>query len=129
MYLHYYSSSNLTLPVFPVSPLLFFFNDTPTTEIYTLSLHDALPISNQPKPTHHNKTPFRLLWSWPALNRAACHTLTPACSSQLICSLPTCKQNCTSSASTVTMPPLSACNSVPVMAHRSAPAAFSPCSS
>src|SRR5439155_26620032 len=23
----------------------FFFNDTPTTEIYTLSLHDALPIS------------------------------------------------------------------------------------
>src|SRR5947209_17334176 len=24
--------------------LLFFFNDTPTTEIYTLSLHDALPI-------------------------------------------------------------------------------------
>src|SRR3989441_13060159 len=25
---------------------LFFFNDTATTEIYTLSLHDALPISN-----------------------------------------------------------------------------------
>src|SRR5450755_2857666 len=25
--------------------LHFFFNDTPTTEIYTLSLHDALPIS------------------------------------------------------------------------------------
>src|SRR5688572_32092633 len=24
--------------------LLFFFNDTPSTEIYTLSLHDALPI-------------------------------------------------------------------------------------
>src|SRR5437588_7980085 len=24
--------------------LFFFFNDTPTTEIYTLSLHDALPI-------------------------------------------------------------------------------------
>src|SRR3712207_7308114 len=28
----------------------FFFNDTATTEIYTLSLHDALPISG-PKPT------------------------------------------------------------------------------
>src|SRR5437868_10089261 len=27
-----------------VSILLFLFNDTPTTEIYTLSLHDALPI-------------------------------------------------------------------------------------
>src|SRR6267143_5512881 len=26
----------------------FFFNDTATTEIYTLSLHDALPISNRP---------------------------------------------------------------------------------
>src|SRR2546422_10351400 len=26
--------------------LSFFFNDTATTEIYTLSLHDALPISN-----------------------------------------------------------------------------------
>src|SRR3989442_14291121 len=26
----------------------FFFNDTATTEIYTLSLHDALPISDPP---------------------------------------------------------------------------------
>src|SRR5215210_9455240 len=26
----------------------FFFNDTSTTEIYTLSLHDALPISRDP---------------------------------------------------------------------------------
>src|SRR3990167_7054720 len=31
------SQSNLVFP-------LFFFNDTATTEIYTLSLHDALPI-------------------------------------------------------------------------------------
>src|SRR3712207_7345468 len=28
-----------------LSTFLFFFNDTATTEIYTLSLHDALPIS------------------------------------------------------------------------------------
>src|SRR2546429_4095399 len=28
--------------------LFFFFNDTATTEIYTLSLHDALPISISP---------------------------------------------------------------------------------
>src|SRR3989442_6915430 len=34
--------------------LFFFFNDTATTEIYTLSLHDALPIS----PNH---LPFRSL--------------------------------------------------------------------
>src|SRR2546428_7241406 len=35
---------------------LFFFNDTATTEIYTLSLHDALPISSgtppAPRPPH-----------------------------------------------------------------------------
>src|SRR2546430_10050193 len=33
------------------SPLyfFFFFNDTATTEIYTLSLHDALPISTLPQ--------------------------------------------------------------------------------
>src|SRR5712675_3478716 len=29
----------------PVMLFFFFFNDTATTEIYTLSLHDALPIS------------------------------------------------------------------------------------
>src|SRR2546422_10220870 len=29
--------------------IFFFFNDTATTEIYTLSLHDALPISIQEK--------------------------------------------------------------------------------
>src|SRR5258708_25627173 len=28
----------------------FFFNDTATTEIYTLSLHDALPIFEVPRP-------------------------------------------------------------------------------
>src|SRR2546422_6501500 len=30
----------------PLSSFFFFFNDTATTEIYTLSLHDALPISH-----------------------------------------------------------------------------------
>src|SRR2546430_3943823 len=30
--------------------LFFFFNDTATTEIYTLSLHDALPIYPPPRP-------------------------------------------------------------------------------
>src|SRR5256885_1865404 len=32
------------LPRPPPCPSFFFFNDTATTEIYTLSLHDALPI-------------------------------------------------------------------------------------
>src|SRR5256885_12779367 len=30
--------------------IFFFFNDTATTEIYTLSLHDALPISSDQAP-------------------------------------------------------------------------------
>src|SRR5437660_10960960 len=38
--LHFYACPSASL-------LFFFFNDTPTTEIYTLSLHDALPISER----------------------------------------------------------------------------------
>src|SRR5260221_6700809 len=33
------------ISLYPHTALFFFFNDTATTEIYTLSLHDALPIS------------------------------------------------------------------------------------
>src|SRR2546422_7292295 len=36
----------MTLRRSPISAF-FFFNDTATTEIYTLSLHDALPISSR----------------------------------------------------------------------------------
>src|SRR5256885_9910678 len=40
--------------------IFFFFNDTATTEIYTLSLHDALPISQmrQEKETLRGKKSF-----------------------------------------------------------------------
>src|SRR2546428_14123819 len=44
--------SQISFPLFvrPECPLFFFFNDTATTEIYTLSLHDALPIwAGQPR--------------------------------------------------------------------------------
>src|SRR3712207_7032640 len=37
--------------------MCFFFNDTATTEIYTLSLHDALPICAQPVPTPRTPAP------------------------------------------------------------------------
>src|SRR5437867_12949091 len=36
--------SRLHVPVHSYYHFFFFFNDTATTEIYTLSLHDALPI-------------------------------------------------------------------------------------
>src|SRR2546429_1900835 len=39
--------------------LFFFFNDTATTEIYTLSLHDALPISLSPPLFHSHSSPPR----------------------------------------------------------------------
>src|SRR2546425_3777383 len=35
--------------------LFFFFNDTATTEIYTLSLHDALPISRRTAPSRRRR--------------------------------------------------------------------------
>src|SRR2546430_13687799 len=41
-----------------MSVFFFFFNDTATTEIYTLSLHDALPISRG-----HSRS-FRWSWRW-----------------------------------------------------------------
>src|SRR3712207_6895402 len=37
--------------------IFFFFNDTATTEIYTLSLHDALPISRD---LHHARDELRV---------------------------------------------------------------------
>src|SRR5436305_14205359 len=44
IYLHH--SVKLLAFLRTVSFFFFFFNDTATTEIYTLSLHDALPISS-----------------------------------------------------------------------------------
>src|SRR5258708_18429207 len=38
----------MPIPDDPSHPYFFFFNDTATTEIYTLSLHDALPICTDP---------------------------------------------------------------------------------
>src|SRR5260221_2270799 len=58
----------------------FFFNDTATTEIYTLSLHDALPIyrslQSPPPPTGTAGSPLAnhaqcQPWDWNAGRRAA----------------------------------------------------------
>src|SRR5260370_39692110 len=55
-----------SLPLFS----FFFFNDTATTEIYTLSLHDALPISAQPWSAWPTAPPilpnWRSTWVTPA---------------------------------------------------------------
>src|SRR6266436_5573836 len=64
----------------------FFFNDTATTEIYTLSLHDALPISMQPfsfpvSCRSRRQTLFRRSASWLANRnlRQATAARSPAC--------------------------------------------------
>src|SRR5438067_10529496 len=43
-----------------ISKFLFFFNDTPPTAIYTLSLHDALPISLAPRPARRSRMALHL---------------------------------------------------------------------
>src|SRR3712207_8848314 len=48
--------------------LFFFFNDTATTEIYTLSLHDALPISCEYTAWQHNQPPPFASGAVPFLN-------------------------------------------------------------
>src|SRR5690242_21725642 len=44
MHILYFNHSRHILPYVIISYPYFFYNDTATTEIYTLSLHDALPI-------------------------------------------------------------------------------------
>src|SRR5215218_11439193 len=63
--------------------LFFFFNDTATTEIYTLSLHDALPISSGS--THTWVTSVTTWRSTPA--RSEEHTSELQSHSDLVCRL------------------------------------------
>src|SRR2546427_9621901 len=53
----------------------FFFNDTATTEIYTLSLHDALPIWK----CHRRETGTRDRAAGRAAHRATCATPVRCC--------------------------------------------------
>src|SRR5438876_10545317 len=66
--------------------ILFFFNDTATTEIYTLSLHDALPISTSTpatSPVHRMPgLPFVL-----SLSRSEEHTSELQSPVHLVCRL------------------------------------------
>src|SRR2546427_12377005 len=75
----------LSISLHPILFLSFFFNDTATTEIYTLSLHDALPIS---RPSAHTSTTSGLA-GWitmramrPVESRPACCQLRPASRSE-----------------------------------------------
>src|SRR5437762_14383490 len=63
----------------------FFFNDTATTEIYTLSLHDALPISSQFR-LSGSRWRLRSVSSW-ASGRSEEHTSELQSPMYLVCRL------------------------------------------
>src|ERR1035438_10623627 len=61
----------------------FFFNDTATTEIYTLSLHDALPICNR----RRSRGPDGCGWSGRHAGRSEEHTSELQSLRHLVCRL------------------------------------------
>src|SRR3712207_7916392 len=71
--------------------MFFFFNDTATTEIYTLSLHDALPISTRSRTSAIRRTagstrgPLTCPSSPPAGVRRVCCTAGPVQNGQVPC--------------------------------------------
>src|SRR2546430_9795572 len=73
--------------------VFFFFNDTATTEIYTLSLHDALPISLMSSSWRTSATiPTTVtqgapLFTPPSLMRSEEHTSELQSQSNLVCRL------------------------------------------
>src|SRR5476649_3097263 len=72
-------------PVFSLCVLFFFFffNDTATTEIYTLSLHDALPISDRST----RSTPCSPTHKFATATRSEEHTSELQSHSDLVCRL------------------------------------------
>src|SRR6266508_6887539 len=61
----------------------FFFNDTATTEIYTLSLHDALPISSDPD----WQTAEFAVHTWDLATRSEEHTSELQSRGHIVCRL------------------------------------------
>src|SRR6266576_2589223 len=67
----------------PIVVFFFFFNDTATTEIYTLSLHDALPVSANPLIAHRPRED----WVEIAVPRSEEHTSELQSRRDLVCRL------------------------------------------
>src|SRR5688572_31474428 len=88
----------LVLIAYPVVVSVFFFTATATTEIYTLSLHDSLPISGQPG-TNRTAATVEATAStaptaaaqnqpvWPMPTRSEEHTSELQSQSNLVCRL------------------------------------------
>src|SRR4030043_528197 len=67
--------------------LFFFFNDTATTEIYPLSLHDALPILRTSPSVRFPFTRRKRAASWPGFSRSEEHTSELQSRLHLVCRL------------------------------------------
>src|SRR5438067_5717930 len=67
--------------------MLFFFNDTAPTEIYTLSLHDALPISGRRGRRADRPSPFLRPVAPPRARRSEEHTSELQSRFDLVCRL------------------------------------------
>src|SRR2546423_15501414 len=82
---------SLVVTIPPSPPVFFFFfNDTATTEIYTLSLHDALPICSdrctiRPAPRWSRRHPMPL--PTPSRSRSEEHTSELQSLAYLVCRL------------------------------------------
>src|SRR6266511_6470434 len=75
----------MSVTFFLVLQFLFFFNDTATTEIYTLSLHDALPISAST--TSSSPRSRGTCGWWPSTSRSEEHTSELQSRENLVCRL------------------------------------------
>src|SRR5438093_13142021 len=71
----------------PSAPSFFFFNDTPTTEIYTLSLHDALPIYQRSADPPHRRRADRARDLDRGRHRSEEHTSELQSLTNLVCRL------------------------------------------
>src|SRR5256885_6917643 len=86
-------SSEMLLVLHRPSPIsfFFFFNDTATTEIYTLSLHDALPISRDRRWNArlrvHGQGPFERVPHGGVHDRSEEHTSELQSPCNLVCRL------------------------------------------
>src|SRR5256885_16620660 len=70
-----------------ITLFFFFFNDTATTEIYTLSLHDALPICHWRQHGHAGRQPLAQLPPGHAASRSEEHTSELQSPCNLVCRL------------------------------------------
>src|SRR3990167_712010 len=80
------------IPPNGMNSVIIFFNDTATTEIYTLSLHDALPISTRRISRHGFPSPrrariMRRRWGPRRRTRSEEHTSELQSQSNLVCRL------------------------------------------